>query len=113
METKTLTGLYADHDGDTGVTLPPLFPPDFGKMVRESCRKMTNFLTAYFERVWAMDGFAKAVEAQGGAEAFWRKQYPERAFLLKGLRRAQRERLLAKELSGYFSNHWETYRRVE
>lgn len=134
METKTLKSMVgSEHTGgmdvttygtafkgmgeryreEVGVTMPPIFPPGFGDMVREACCNMVNFLTTYFERLWAMKQFAKAVEAEGGAEAFWRNHYPERAFLLKGLRRSQRERLLAKELTRYFSTHWETYRRVE
>lgn len=113
METKTLTGLYADHDGDTGVTLPPLFPPGFGEEVRKACRNLANFFTTYFQRVWAMDKFGAVIEAEGGFETFWRKRYPERAFLLKGLRRSQRERFLAKELAVYFNAHWQEYRRVE
>jgi len=134
METKTLKSMVgSEHTGgmdvttygtafkgmgeryreEVGVTMPPIFPVGFGDMVGKACRNMVNFLTTYFERVWAMDQFAKAVEAEGGPEAFWRKQHPERAFLLKGLRRSQRERLLAKELAAYFSAHWEDYRRVE
>lgn len=113
METKTLKSMAGDYEGDVGVAMPPIFPPGFGDRVREACCNMVNFLTTYFERVWAMDKFAKVVEAEGGPEAFWRNQYPERAFLLKGLRRSQRERLLAKELAAYFSAHWEDYRCVE
>jgi hypothetical protein len=106
-------GMGERYREEASATMPPIFPPGFGDMVRKACRTMTDFLTTYFERVWAMDKFAKVVEAEGGPEAFWRNQYPERAFLLKGLRRSQRERLLAKELTGYFSTHWEDYRRVE
>lgn len=112
METKTLKTMAADYEGDAGVGMPHLFPPGFGEEVRKACRSLANFFTSYFQRVWAMDGFGKAVEAEGGFETFWRKRHPERAFLLKGLRRSQRERFLVKEMAVYFNAHWEEYRRV-